>query len=92
MNKLIVTKYIGPTNFKGSRIKAQFADSEDSGYSITIPYPLEQDGVNAHQEAADALLEKVFKGFLDYRIVDIVSVLNGYGFVVTPSAQGNYND
>jgi len=85
MNKLIITKFIGQTNYKSSRIKAQFADSKERIASITIPYPHDMDGINAHQSAADALLEKVLRDFLHYRIVDIVPVLNGYGFVVKTS-------
>ena len=53
--KAIKTKYIGPTNFKGARIKASDCDSN----SITIPYPHELDSHQAHMLAAVKLCEKM---------------------------------
>jgi len=50
----ITTKYIGPSNVKGSRIKA----SCDAG-SITIPYPHELSGQDVHAKAAMALVRKL---------------------------------
>jgi len=50
----IVTKYIGPTDTKGSRIKATC----DAG-SITIPYPHELSGEDVHAAAAMALVRKL---------------------------------
>ena len=50
----ILTKYLGPTNNKGSRIKA----SCDAG-SINIPYPYEFDIADAHKFAARQLTEKL---------------------------------
>lgn len=51
----IVTKYLGPTNHRGSRIKATcWRDS------ITIPYPHdEHHGEPAHRVAAVALVAKM---------------------------------
>lgn len=53
--KAITTKYIGPTNYRGSRIKA----TDDAGNSITIGY----DSVLNHEEpyakAAIALCKKM---------------------------------
>ena len=46
----IITKYLGPTNNKGSRIKASCAAG-----SITIPYPYELDTTMAHNYAANQL-------------------------------------
>ena len=51
----IRTKYLGPTDYRGSRIKA----SAEAG-SVTIGYPHEKGaGEEAHRVAADALMEKL---------------------------------
>lgn len=55
----IHTKYIGPTNARGSRIKAYTADYGDiKGFSATIPYPHELSGEKCHFEAVKALVKK----------------------------------
>lgn len=51
----IRTKYFGPTNNRGSRIKATLND----GPSITIPYPYELSGADCHMVAVDALCKKL---------------------------------
>lgn len=53
--KAITTRYLGPTNFRGSRIKA----TAEGGNSITIPYPYELSGQDVHQKAAIALCKKL---------------------------------
>jgi hypothetical protein len=53
--KAIITKYIGPTDTKGSRIKA----SDEDGHSITISYPHELSGEAVHRKAAEALCQKM---------------------------------
>ena len=50
----IVTRYLGPTNYRGSRIKA----TADAG-SITISYPHELSGEDVHRAAAEALRAKL---------------------------------
>lgn len=50
----IQTRYFGPSNVKGSRIKA-WAE----GGSITIPYPHELTGQACHRKAAQALADKL---------------------------------
>lgn len=50
----IVTKYIGPTNTRGARIKAKC----DTG-SITIPHPHALSGAAVHEAAVAALLVKL---------------------------------
>ena len=52
----IVTRYLGPTNTRPSRIRA----SCDRG-SITIPMPMECIGADAHAVAVRALLAKFHK-------------------------------
>ena len=51
----IETRYLGPTNHRGSRIKATSA----SGLSVTVPYPHELSGMECHWEAAKALAVKL---------------------------------
>jgi len=53
--KAIITKYHGPTDYKGSRITA----SDGDGNRITISYPCELSGEAVHRKAAEALCEKM---------------------------------
>ena len=50
----IQTRYLSPTNTRGSRIKAWAAAG-----SITIPYPHELSGQAVHRAAAEALAVKL---------------------------------
>lgn len=50
----IITKYIGPTNSRGSRIKA-----ECSAGSITISYDYGLEDIDLHLKAANALIAKM---------------------------------
>ncbi len=50
----IVTRYFGPTNLRGSRIKATAAAG-----SVSIPYPYNLSGQACHRAAANALVEKM---------------------------------
>lgn len=55
----IHTKYISPTNTKGSRIKAYTASWGDmKGFEVMIPFPHAEDSVNAHFKAVEALIQK----------------------------------
>jgi hypothetical protein len=53
--KTIKTTHLGPTNTRGSRIKA----SDEDGNSITLPYKSELNSNQCHMEAAVALCEKM---------------------------------
>lgn len=53
--KAILTKYIGPTNTRPSRIKASDCD----GNSVTISCPHELSGEACFRKAADALCQKM---------------------------------
>ena len=53
--KAIKTKYLAPTNTRGSRIKASDLD----GNNITITYSSNLDIEDAHAEAARALIDKM---------------------------------
>ena len=52
--KSIQTKYLGPTTFRGSRIKAY----AEGGAAITVSYDYENNEI-AHDRAARALAEKM---------------------------------
>ena len=52
--KAIWTKYLGPTNVRGSRVKASA-----EGVSVTVPYASELNAERAHDEAALALVRKM---------------------------------
>ena len=55
----IHTKYIGPTDTRGSRIKAYTASwGSHKGFTVTIPYDHALDGVALHFEAVKALVAK----------------------------------
>lgn len=71
--KAIITKYIGATDTRGSRIKA----TDEDGNSITIPYPHELSGEAVHAKAAVQLCRKMQWGG------ELIGggVKNGYVFV-----------
>jgi len=71
--KAIVTKYHGPTNYKGSRITA----SDEDNNRITISYPYELSGEECHRKAAQALCDKM--GWTGTLVGG--SLKNGYVFV-----------
>lgn len=59
--KAIMTRYIGPTDLKGSRVKAFDSD----GQSVTIGYDSSLSSSQAHAKAAEALCRKMgWKGTL----------------------------
>lgn len=53
--KAIETKYLGPTDGRGARIKAWDSDNNQ----VTIPYPYELSGEDVHRKAAEALCAKM---------------------------------
>lgn len=53
--KAITVRYIGPTNTRGARMKADDGD----GNSVTIPYDYELSREERYRSAARALCEKM---------------------------------
>ena len=51
----ITTKYHGPTNTRGARLTADAG----LGRKLSVPYPLDADGVQAHAVAVRALCAKM---------------------------------
>ena len=76
----IETKYIGPSNTKGSRIKAYTCN----GHSASVSYPHELSHEAAHFEAVKAL---VAKHGLDWNISNMVygGTKTGYVFCFADS-------
>ena len=75
----IVTRYLGPTDFRGSRIKA----FTESGRSITISYADNLSVTENHQAAAKALQAKM--GWTD----DLIEggLAQGYVYVSDPATK-----
>ena len=73
----ILTKYFGPTNCRGSRIKAY---TSNKGQSVTIPYDYTLDGEALHRKAAQALMDKM--GWPNELVGG--GIESGYAFVMLP--------
>lgn len=69
----ITTKYMGPTNTRGSRIKAQRADG---GASVTVSYDYALNTQDNHAAAVQALVDK-----LDWTDVNWVLGATDKGYV-----------
>ena len=56
----IETRYIGPTNFRGSRVKAIYLDQygRDTYGAVTLPYDRAKCPTDTHKAAVRALLAK----------------------------------
>lgn len=73
MSVAIVTKYHGPTNYRGSRITATVPERiahrdldqptnplhQRRYWTLTIPYPYELSGEDVHRLAAQALADRL---------------------------------
>ena len=80
----IRTKFLGPTDHRGDRIKATAMDSYSDGgrKSITVPYDYGIPVAEQHRQAAEALLPLLKIGIY----VDIVLIVGGCqrGYVYIP--------
>ena len=77
--KAILTKYLGPTDCKGSRITAWDCD----GNRATVPYDHALSGEAVHREAAIALVHKM--GWSPVTLVEGCTKV-GYAFVILQGA------
>jgi hypothetical protein len=82
----IATKYLGPTNYRGSRIKATALDTFDSdakpkSVTVSMDYALDTDA--NHERAALALLPTVCNN-PDAVTMHKGATKRGYVFVVVP--------
>ena len=60
-HQTIVTKYLGPTNFRGSRIKATISWDSENKFSKTISYSHKFDATENHFKAAEKLMKEHFE-------------------------------
>ena len=76
----IETKYLGPTNYRGSRIKATPLDTFTEGrrISATVAYDYSGDAEANHRAAAELLLPQVVR---DWPSVDLVAGATATGYV-----------
>ena len=88
----IITKYHGPTNFRGSRISATVRDGSNNWkrrVSVPYPYDVSPSGDDTHRVAAVAMCEKLLaEGFTYTKPENLISGYNGgdYIFVFKPQA------
>lgn len=76
--KAIETKFIGPTNFRGSRVKAVCRDSmNEAPMQVTLDWDHALDSYENHARAAIALCDKM--GWTAKLVGG--STVNGYVFV-----------
>lgn len=76
---IIETKFLGPTDYKGSRVSAVCKRDSDKAYRATIDWSHALDSSGNHQAAAEAVMAKMaadldYEGCEPYRIV-----ARGYG-------------
>ena len=83
----IQTKFLGPTNFRGSRIKATAMDSfsDERVLSVTVGYDHALNSDANHRVAAEQLLPKVVRNPEDVHMV-AGAWKRGYVFVAVPNA------
>jgi len=82
----IETKYLGPTNFRGSRIKASARDTfyvDEKPKTLTIGYDYALNAYGNHERAAMALLPSVCSSPESVKLYK-GSTERGYVFVVVP--------
>lgn len=75
MTFAIITKYVGPTDTKGSRISARFLVG---GGKVFIPFPYELNSEERHRAAASALIQKYNR---ELTITKSADSLTGYVFI-----------
>lgn len=73
----IETKYLGPTDFRGSRIIAR----TDNGQRITVPYDHALSGVYVHAQAAFALIDANPLWGADIQSLTCAATREGYVFL-----------
>ena len=83
----ITSKYIGPTNHRGSRYKATIDRGGDFKYQATVSYNYALDAEGNAVESIRALIDKA--GLNEFGIWDTFIVAYGnYEYVAIPSGRG----
>lgn len=80
MRQAIVTKVLGPTNYRGTRIKARCF-----GGTLVIPWDYELDPEINHARAAKALSDKL--GWSEFNDLIGGTTKEGYVFVLVPKSK-----
>lgn len=75
MTFAIITKYVGPTDTKGSRISARFLVG---GGKVSIPFPYVLTSEERHRAAAEALIERYNR---ELTITKSADSITGYVFI-----------
>jgi hypothetical protein len=84
---MIITRYKGPTNHRGSRIVATHKRDNETTYRATLPCDDALSSEENHRVAADACLERF--QYLSLVIVACGHDADGYYWVCTYQAQGS---
>ena len=83
MPAAIHTKYIGPTNTKGSRIKASLRRDNKTLWTASVPFDHALNCEERHALAARALLQKYAPHQLTETLYVAGSTLDNLGYVFT---------
>lgn len=75
MNYAISTKFIGPTNYRGARVKAY----TPTGKSITVAWDHEKNSIENHQRAAAECFKRFFLNESPDRVPWVHSTHSVYG-------------
>lgn len=79
----IHTKYIGPSNTKGARIKATIRRDSKTAWTATVPFDHALNCEARHALAARAVLQKHSPALLEESISCAGSTLDNLGYVFT---------
>ena len=83
----ITSKYLGPTDYRGSRYKATIDRGGDFKHQATVSYSYELDPEANAVRAINALLEKT--GLNQYGVWNTFIVAHGpHGYTAIPSGRG----
>ena len=88
MSLAIHTKYIGPTNTRGARIKATCTIDKKTKWTVSISFDYAVDSETRHGLAAKALLAKFAPGLQEETLWCCGNTLDnlGYVFAIYPEA------
>ena len=84
----IQTKFLGPTNYRGDRIKATSMQTWSGGRkpSVTIPYDYGSMNEENHRDAAERLLPEIVN---DIRFIKLIAGACDRGYIFTPVFDGS---
>ena len=77
----IHTKYIGPTNTKGSRIKASLRRDSKTLWTVTVPFDHSLGCEERHKQAAVSLIHKYIGHMTNETLYICGSTLDNKGYI-----------